>query len=160
MSVGVVVRFSMRYPAICSTNYVRSVQSAEGHVQCCGGVAADEMTKRFDLKNYHYIVPELSAGMSFELNVSRQLGQLTNAWAPGAPPPLLNVLVESLPQREGRGRIWTNVLAVPNDDALIVLACEWAAPSNDLRIERAGKIWAARNNEPGGVRRMHRGFKE
>src|SRR6478609_251114 len=39
------------------------------------GVAAGAMTKWFDT-NYHYIVPELSAETSFQLDASRLLSQL------------------------------------------------------------------------------------
>src|SRR6478735_806454 len=42
------------------------------------GVAAGEMTKWFDT-NYHYIVPELSAETSFQLDASRLLSQLAEA---------------------------------------------------------------------------------
>jgi 5-methyltetrahydropteroyltriglutamate--homocysteine methyltransferase len=42
------------------------------------GVAAGEMTKWFDT-NYHYIVPELSAESSFDLNAASLLGQLREA---------------------------------------------------------------------------------
>ena len=46
------------------------------------GVAAGEMTKWFDT-NYHYIVPELSAATSFELDASRLLSQLAEARSAG-----------------------------------------------------------------------------
>jgi len=45
-----------------------------------GGVAAGEMTKWFDT-NYHYIVPEFSAGTEFRLDASRLLQQLSEAEA-------------------------------------------------------------------------------
>jgi 5-methyltetrahydropteroyltriglutamate--homocysteine methyltransferase len=60
----------------------RSAQSAEDHSQCCGGVAAGEMTKWFDT-NYHYIVPEFSAATTFKLDASRLLEQLAEAKAQG-----------------------------------------------------------------------------
>ena len=56
----------------------RSTQGAEDHAACCGGVAAGEMTKWFDT-NYHYIVPEFTAGTSFSLDASRLLAQLEEA---------------------------------------------------------------------------------
>ena len=56
----------------------RSAASAEAHAQCCGGVAAGEMTKWFDT-NYHYIVPEFTAGTRFKLDASRLLAQLAEA---------------------------------------------------------------------------------
>ncbi len=58
----------------------RSAQGAAEHGACCGGVAAGEMTKWFDT-NYHYIVPEFSAGTEFELDASRLLEQLAEAAA-------------------------------------------------------------------------------
>jgi len=60
----------------------RSAQTAEGHAQCCGGVAAGEMTKWFDT-NYHYIVPEFTADTQFKLDASRLLAQLAEARALG-----------------------------------------------------------------------------
>ena len=60
----------------------RSAESAEAHAQCCGGVAAGEMTKWFDT-NYHFIVPEFDAATSFSLDASRLLEQLAEARAQG-----------------------------------------------------------------------------
>ncbi|MFC6632246.1 5-methyltetrahydropteroyltriglutamate--homocysteine S-methyltransferase [Microbulbifer taiwanensis] len=57
----------------------RSARAAE-HADCCGGVAAGEMTKWFDT-NYHYIVPEFSADTEFALDPSRLLDQLAEARA-------------------------------------------------------------------------------
>ncbi|MEC4589684.1 5-methyltetrahydropteroyltriglutamate--homocysteine S-methyltransferase [Nitrospirillum amazonense] len=56
----------------------RSAQSAEEHAECCGGVAAGEMTKWFDT-NYHYIVPEFDAATQFTLDTTRLLAQLAEA---------------------------------------------------------------------------------
>jgi 5-methyltetrahydropteroyltriglutamate--homocysteine methyltransferase len=58
----------------------RSAQSDDAHAQCCGGVAAGEMTKWFDT-NYHYIVPEFTAETRFKLDASRLLQQLAEARA-------------------------------------------------------------------------------
>ena len=58
----------------------RSTMGAEDHGNCCGGVAAGEMTKWFDT-NYHYIVPEFDAGTQFKLDASRLLTQLAEAKA-------------------------------------------------------------------------------
>ena len=60
----------------------RSAQTAEEHAGCCGGVAAGEMTKWFDT-NYHYIVPEFTAGTQFALDASRLLDQIAEARAQG-----------------------------------------------------------------------------
>jgi 5-methyltetrahydropteroyltriglutamate--homocysteine methyltransferase len=57
----------------------RSAPSSEAHG---GGIAAGEMTKWFDT-NYHYIVPELTAGTTFALDASRLLEQLAEANAQG-----------------------------------------------------------------------------
>lgn len=56
----------------------RSAQSTEDHAQCCGGVAAGEMTKWFDT-NYHYIVPEFTTETRFTLDASRFLAQWAEA---------------------------------------------------------------------------------
>jgi len=58
----------------------RSAESDEAHAQCCGGVAAGEMTKWFDT-NYHYIVPEFTAETQFKLDATRLLAQLAEAKA-------------------------------------------------------------------------------
>ena len=58
----------------------RSAQSNDDHTQCCGGVAAGEMTKWFDT-NYHYIVPEFTASTKFKLDATRLLQQLSEAKA-------------------------------------------------------------------------------
>ncbi len=54
----------------------------DAHHDCCGGVAAGEMTKWFNT-NYHYIVPELTAATQFKLNASRLLDQLAEAKGQG-----------------------------------------------------------------------------
>lgn len=58
----------------------RTAASGEAHAQCCGGVAAGEMTKWFDT-NYHYIVPEFTAQTQFKLDATRLLEQLAEAKA-------------------------------------------------------------------------------
>ncbi len=68
-------------------NYFRVARGRSAHgvdpAGCCGGgVAAGEMTKWFDT-NYHYIVPEFSAGTEFRLDASRLLEQLAEAKAQG-----------------------------------------------------------------------------
>lgn len=60
----------------------RSAQAANEAAECCGGVAAGEMTKWFDT-NYHYIVPEFTAATAFRLDASRLLEQLAEAKAQG-----------------------------------------------------------------------------
>ncbi|WP_213304787.1 5-methyltetrahydropteroyltriglutamate--homocysteine S-methyltransferase [Paraburkholderia sacchari] len=56
----------------------RTAAGAQEHTGCCGGVAAGEMTKWFDT-NYHYIVPEFTAGTQFNLDFSRLSEQLREA---------------------------------------------------------------------------------
>ena len=59
------------------------------HADCCGGVAAGEMTKWFDT-NYHYIVPEFDADTRFAPDASRLLAQILEAREAGvAPKPVL-----------------------------------------------------------------------
>ncbi|GAB3467411.1 5-methyltetrahydropteroyltriglutamate--homocysteine S-methyltransferase [Massilia terrae] len=60
----------------------RSARDAEEHAVCCGGIAAGEMTKWFDT-NYHYIVPEFTAGTQFKLDASRLVAQVREAKAQG-----------------------------------------------------------------------------
>ncbi|KGC17159.1 5-methyltetrahydropteroyltriglutamate--homocysteine S-methyltransferase [Burkholderia gladioli] len=60
----------------------RSAETADAHADCCGGVAAGEMTKWFDT-NYHYIVPEFRADTQFKLDASRFIAQLAEARAQG-----------------------------------------------------------------------------
>jgi 5-methyltetrahydropteroyltriglutamate--homocysteine methyltransferase len=63
----------------------RSAQGHEQHAECCGGVAAGEMTKWFDT-NYHYIVPEFTAATSFSLDASRLLACVAEAKTQGINP--------------------------------------------------------------------------
>lgn len=67
-------------------NYFRVARgrsrSTADHADCCGGVAAGEMTKWFDT-NYHYIVPEFDAQTAFKADASRLLEQLAEARAQG-----------------------------------------------------------------------------
>lgn len=60
----------------------RSAHGPTDHAECCGGVQAGEMTKWFDT-NYHYIVPEFTAGTVFKLDASRLLSQIAEAKAQG-----------------------------------------------------------------------------
>jgi len=60
----------------------RSAQPTDETAPCCGEVAAGEMTKWFDT-NYHYIVPEFTAGTEFNLDASRLLEQLAEAKTQG-----------------------------------------------------------------------------
>ncbi len=126
----------------------RSAESAEAHAQCCGGVAAGEMTKWFDT-NYHYIVPEFTANTHFKLDASRLLAQLAEAKTLGVQtkpviigpvtylaigkakddsdrlallPQLLNVYAELLETLAQQGVMWVQV-----DEPVLVteLTPEW-----------------------------------
>jgi 5-methyltetrahydropteroyltriglutamate--homocysteine methyltransferase len=62
----------------------RGAQSAKGHEGCAHGLdsTAQEMTKWFDT-NYHYMVPELSAGQAFALSSSKAVDEFLEAKALG-----------------------------------------------------------------------------
>lgn len=59
-------------------NYFRLARGQSAKDSGCGCVHAGEMTKWFDT-NYHYIVPELTAGTEFTLEASRLLAQVAEA---------------------------------------------------------------------------------
>jgi 5-methyltetrahydropteroyltriglutamate--homocysteine methyltransferase len=59
-------------------NYFRVARGRSANDSACSCVHAGEMTKWFDT-NYHYIVPELTAGTEFRLDASRLLAQLEEA---------------------------------------------------------------------------------
>jgi 5-methyltetrahydropteroyltriglutamate--homocysteine methyltransferase len=59
-------------------NYFRVARGRSATDSDCSCVHAGEMTKWFDT-NYHYIVPEFSAGTGFALDASRLLAQLDEA---------------------------------------------------------------------------------
>ncbi|WP_296950455.1 5-methyltetrahydropteroyltriglutamate--homocysteine S-methyltransferase [uncultured Massilia sp.] len=61
-----------------------AVHAGDVHADCCGGVAAGEMTKWFDT-NYHYIVPEFTASTTFAPDAARLLAQLAEARDRGVP---------------------------------------------------------------------------
>ncbi len=50
--------------------------------QCCGGTQAQEMTKWFDT-NYHYLVPEFTAGQQFSLSWTQLFDEVEEARALG-----------------------------------------------------------------------------
>jgi 5-methyltetrahydropteroyltriglutamate--homocysteine methyltransferase len=65
-------------------NYFRVARGRSATDSACSCVHAGEMTKWFDT-NYHYIVPEFSAGTVFSLDASRLLEQLAQAKRLGVP---------------------------------------------------------------------------
>jgi 5-methyltetrahydropteroyltriglutamate--homocysteine methyltransferase len=98
----------------------RSAQGTDTHAACCGGVAAGEMTKWFDT-NYHYIVPEFSAGTRFQLDASRLVSQLAEARELGiTPKPVIVGPVTYLAL--GKARDHSNKLALL--EQLVPVYCE------------------------------------
>jgi len=65
-------------------NYFRVARGRSASDSACSCVHAGEMTKWFDT-NYHYIVPEFTAGTQFSLDASRLLEQLAEAKKIGVP---------------------------------------------------------------------------
>jgi 5-methyltetrahydropteroyltriglutamate--homocysteine methyltransferase len=65
-------------------NYFRVARGRSAKDSDCSCVHAGEMTKWFDT-NYHYIVPEFTAGTEFTLDASRLLEQLRQAKKHGVP---------------------------------------------------------------------------
>ncbi len=59
-------------------NYFRVARGRSAPSSGADGIAAGEMTKWFDT-NYHYIVPEFTAGTEFKLDASRLVEQLNEA---------------------------------------------------------------------------------
>jgi 5-methyltetrahydropteroyltriglutamate--homocysteine methyltransferase len=59
-----------------------TVGEPSGCAHSAGGLTALEMTKWFDT-NYHYMVPELSAGQRLSLNASKAVGEYREAKAQG-----------------------------------------------------------------------------
>ncbi len=62
--------------------YFRIARGRSGAHNACRHIAAGEMTKWFDT-NYHYIVPEITQGTTFELNAKALLQQAAEAKALG-----------------------------------------------------------------------------
>ncbi len=83
----------------------REAQGAKGHEGCAHGLdsTAQEMTKWFDT-NYHYMVPELSAGQAFALSSSKAVDEFLEAKALGYHTrPVLLGPVTYLDARQGQG---------------------------------------------------------
>ena len=127
----------------------RSAKSADEHAECCGGVAAGEMTKWFDT-NYHYIVPEFSADTVFTLDASRLLAQLAEAKAQGvkAKPVLIGPVTYLA---IGKARDDSNKLALlprllsAYEELLEVLATqgvEWVQIDEPILVTELAAEWA------------------
>jgi 5-methyltetrahydropteroyltriglutamate--homocysteine methyltransferase len=81
--VGLDTYFAMAR-GVQSAQGARGAQGAKGHEGCAHGLdsTAQEMTKWFDT-NYHYMVPELSAGQGFALSSSKAVDAFLEAKALG-----------------------------------------------------------------------------
>ena len=126
----------------------RSTKAAEEHAGCCGGVAAGEMTKWFDT-NYHYIVPEFTAGTRFELDASRLLEQLAEAQALGvrAKPviigPVTSLAIGKAKDGSDRLALLPRLLAVYSRllDTLAEQDVEWVQVDEPLLVTDLDNQW-------------------
>lgn len=128
----------------------RSAQSADDHSDCCGGVAAGEMTKWFDT-NYHYIVPELTADTKFKLDASNLLEQLAEAKTQGvkAKPvvvgPLTYLAIAKTKDESDKLALLPSLLAV-YAELLAVLAKEgvqWIQIDEPILVTELNAEWQA-----------------
>src|SRR5690606_6050822 len=125
----------------------RSAQNEE-HAQCCGGVAAGEMTKWFDT-NYHYIVPEFTAGTQFKLDASRLLEQLAEAKAQGvkAKPviigPVTYLAIGKEKDQSNRLSLLDRILPVYVDllNTLAAQGVEWVQIDEPLLVTELDNDW-------------------
>lgn len=125
----------------------RSAQSAE-HAQCCGGVAAGEMTKWFDT-NYHYIVPEFTAATTFTLDASRLTAQLEEAKAQGvrAKPviigPLTYLAIGKAKDDSGKLALLDKLLPVYSEllDVLASQGVEWVQIDEPILVTELDENW-------------------
>lgn len=126
----------------------RSAESAEAHVQCCGGVSAGEMTKWFDT-NYHYIVPEFTATTGFKLDASRLLEQLAEAKAAGikAKPvivgPVTYLAIGKAKDDSDRLALLPNLLQVYAEllEALADQGVEWVQIDEPILVTELSADW-------------------
>jgi len=125
----------------------RSAQNEE-HAQCCGGVAAGEMTKWFDT-NYHYIVPEFTAGTQFKLDPSRLLEQLAEAKAQGvkAKPvivgPITYLAIGKAKDNSDKLALLAGLLPVYVEllNALAAQGVEWVQIDEPILVTELDKDW-------------------
>ncbi|WP_399678193.1 5-methyltetrahydropteroyltriglutamate--homocysteine S-methyltransferase [Xenophilus sp.] len=126
----------------------RSAQTAEEHAGCCGGVAAGEMTKWFDT-NYHYIVPEFTAGTQFALDASRLLDQIAEARAQGvkAKPvivgPVTYLAIGKAKDDSDRLALLPRLLPVYAEllDTLAAQGVEWVQVDEPILVTELGADW-------------------
>ena len=126
----------------------RSAQTADAHAECCGGVAAGEMTKWFDT-NYHYIVPEFNAATEFKLDAARLLAQLAEAKAQGvkAKPviigPVTYLAIGKAKDDSDKLALLERLLPVYAQllDALAAEGVEWVQIDEPLLVTELGEHW-------------------
>jgi 5-methyltetrahydropteroyltriglutamate--homocysteine methyltransferase len=126
----------------------RSAAGGEDHPDCCGGVAAGEMTKWFDT-NYHYIVPEFDAGTTFKLDASRLLAQLAEARAQGvkAKPviigPVTYLALGKAKDGSDRLLLLPRLLAVYTEllAALATAGAEWVQIDEPILVTELDAAW-------------------
>ena len=133
-------------------NYFRVARgrSADGHEQCCGGVAAGEMTKWFDT-NYHYIVPELTADTRFSLDAAGLLEQVAEAKAEGvnAKPviigPLTYLAIGKAKDGSDKLTLLDRLLPVYVEllEALAAAGVEWTQIDEPILATELGEDWKA-----------------
>jgi len=132
----------------------RSAESADEHAQCCGGVAAGEMTKWFDT-NYHYIVPEFSAATEFKLDASRLLEQLGEAKAQGvkAKPviigPVTYLWLGKAKDDSNKLALLGRLLPVYAEllESLAVAGAEWVQIDEPILVTELSAEWAQAFNQ-------------
>lgn len=126
----------------------RSAAGGVGHANCCGGVAAGEMTKWFDT-NYHYIVPEFDTETSFTLNASRLLEQLAEARAldmtakPVIVGPVTYLALGKAKDGSDRLSLLPRLLPVYAEllRTLAVQGVEWVQIDEPILVTDLGPVW-------------------
>ena len=122
--------------------------ASDTDADCCPPVAAGEMTKWFDA-NYHYIVPEFSAGTTFRLDVSRLLEQLAEAKAQGvqAKPviigPVTYLAIGKARDGSDRLALLDRLLPVYAEllDVLAAEGVEWVQVDEPVLVTELDKAW-------------------
>ena len=122
--------------------------ASEADADCCPPVAAGEMTKWFDT-NYHYIVPEFTAGTTFRLDASRLLEQLAEAKAQGvkAKPviigPVTYLAIGKARDGSDRLALLDRLLPVYAEllDVLAAEGVEWVQVDEPILVTELDRAW-------------------
>jgi len=122
--------------------------ASSADADCCPPVAAGEMTKWFDT-NYHYIVPEFTAGTTFRLDASRLLEQLAEAKAQGvkAKPviigPVTYLAIGKARDGSDRLALLDRLLPVYAEllDVLAAEGVEWVQVDEPILVTELDKAW-------------------